>query len=116
MTLTEEKNRILELMTEGKSKFQQCKDSLMRSKSIPKEMKEEILKYIVGGSTYHEGGRVHGLSKPNVLREKSNKSDGVSMGADKKGFYVYTHRARSKSKPTPDKITVTEIEFIESTG
>ena len=116
MTLTEEKNRILELMTEGKSKFQQCKDSLMRSKSIPKEMKEEILKYVTGGSTYHEGGRVHGLSKPNVLREKSNKSDGVSMGADKKGFYVYTHRARSKSKPTPDKITVTEIEFIESTG
>lgn len=116
MNLTEQKERIIELMTEGKSKHQRCKDSLMRSKSIPKEMKEEILKYVTGGSTYHEGGRVHGLSKPNVLREKTPKSDGVSMGADKKGFYVYTHRARSKSKPTPDKITVTEINFIDSTG
>lgn len=79
-------------------------------------MKEEILKYFTGGATYRMGGRVHGLSKPNILREKSTKSQGVSMGADKNGFYVYTHRARSKSKPTPDKITVTEINFIESTG
>jgi len=116
MTITEERDRMVQLMTEGKSKYGQCKDSLIKSKSIPKEMKEEILKYITGGSTYHEGGRVHGLSKPNVLREKSTKADGVSMGADKNGFYVYTHRARSKSKPTPDKITVTEIEFIDSTG
>lgn len=105
-----------ELMTEGKSKYHQCKESLMKSKNIPKEMKAEILKYITGGSTYHEGGRVVGLSKPNVLREKSPKSDGVSMGADKNGFYVYTHRARSKSHATPDKITVKEIEFIDSTG
>lgn len=115
MTLIEEQQRILSLII-NEGDYSKTKKSLSLSKSIGKEMKEEIQKYLAGGSTYHEGGRVHGLSKPNVLREKSNKSNGVSMGADKKGFYVYTHRARSKSKPTPDKITVTEIEFIESTG
>ena len=88
----------------------------MNSKSISKEMKELISKYMLGGSSYHDGGRVTGLSKPQELRNKSNKINGVSMGADKNGFYVYTHRARSKSKPTPEKITVKEIEFIESTG
>lgn len=115
-TIQEEQSRILDIMFEGKSKYNENKNSLLRSKSISKKMKDEILKYFMGGSTYHEGGHVHGLSKPNVLREKSKKINGCSMGADKNGFYVYTHRARSKSKATPDKITVTEIEFIDSTG
>jgi len=100
----------------GEGDYSKAKKSLLASKSISKEMKETILKYFTGGATYHEGGRVHGLSKPNVLREKSKKISGCSMGADKNGFYVYTHRARSNSKATPDKITVTEINFIESTG
>jgi len=99
-----------------KSKYMKSKDSLMKSKSIDNEMKELISKYMLGGSSYHEGGRVHGLKIPHELREKSNKIKGVSMGADKNGFYVYTHRARSKSHPTPDKITAKEINFIESTG
>ena len=99
-----------------KSKHIKAKNSLMKSKSIGKEMKELINKYMLGGSTYHEGGYVHGLSKPQKLRDKSKKIDGVSMGADKNGFYVYTHRAKSKSHPTPEQITVKEIKFIESTG
>lgn len=118
--LLEEQERIIRLMKidlmEEISEFSNNKAALMRSKTISKEMKEEILKYFTGGSTYHEGGRVHGLSKPKELRDKSSKIDGVSMGADKNGFYVYTHRARSKSHPTPCKITVKEINFIESTG
>jgi hypothetical protein len=76
-------------------------------------MKEEILKYFAGGSTYHEGGIVHGLKKPKV---EGKSFDGVGMGADKDGFFVYTHRARSKSYSSPDKIPVKEIKFIESTG
>lgn len=99
-----------------KSKYKKAKDSLMNSKSINKKMKELILNYMLGGSTYHEGGYVHGLSKPQELQDKSKKINGVSMGADKNGFYVYTHRSRSKSHSTPEKITVKEIEFIESTG
>lgn len=102
--------------TKKKSKYVKAKDSLMNSKSINSKMKELINKYMVSGSKYIDGGFVHGLSKPQKLREKSSKINGVSMGADKNGFFVYTHRARSKSKPTPEQITVIEINFIESTG
>jgi hypothetical protein len=100
----------------NKSDYSQTKESLLRSKSIDVEMKKEILKYLGGGSTYHEGGRVTGLIKPQELKEKSKKTDGVGFGADKDGFFVYTHRARSKSHLTPDKITIKEIDFIDSTG
>ncbi len=104
------------LVREDMSDYAKEKASLMRSKAISKEMKTEILKHFGGGSTYKEGGHVHGLIKPEAMTGKSPKSSGVSMGADKDGFFVYTHRARSKSHETPDKITVKEINFIESTG
>lgn len=109
-------NEIKCFFNERKSEYTETKESLMKSKSIGKEMKEEILKYLTSESKYHEGGRVTSLKKPKELMEKSNKSDGVSMGADKNGFFIYTHRARSKSHLTPDKITVKEISFIDSTG
>lgn len=109
-------NEIKYFINERKSEYTETKESLMKSKSIGKEMKEEILKYLTSGSKYHEGGRVTSLKKPKELIEKSSKSNGVSMGADKDGFFVYTHRARSKSHLTPDKITVKEISFIDSTG
>jgi hypothetical protein len=38
------------------------------------------------------------------------------MGADKNGFFVYTHRGRCKSKMNPLKITKKEIDWVESTG
>jgi len=39
-----------------------------------------------------------------------------SFAKDKDGYYCYTHRARSKSYPSIDKIPQSEVEFIESTG
>jgi tRNA nucleotidyltransferase/poly(A) polymerase len=96
--------------------YTDVKASLMRSKSISKEMKELISKYLTGGSTYHEGGHIHGLMKPKEFTEKTPKSSGVSLGADKNGFYCYTHRARCKSYELPEKISVKDINFIESTG
>lgn len=42
--------------------------------------------------------------------------DGFSMGIDKNGFFVHTHRARSKSHETPSGITAKEMKFIDSTG
>lgn len=114
-TMNEDDSVVLNESTK-KSKYKNVKKSIQLSKSIGKEMKEEILKYITSGSAYKEGGRVLGLSKPQKLRDKSNKINGVSMGADKNGFFVYTHRARSKSHPTPEQITVKEINFIETTG
>jgi len=102
-------------LTESKkdSKYKNTKESLLRSKSIKKEMKDKILPYLQGGSTYHEGGRVRGLRIPKV---KGKSFDGVSLGADKDGFYVYTHRAASKRYESPDKISNKDIKFIESTG
>jgi hypothetical protein len=97
----------------NKSKYSETKESLMKSKSIDSEMKAEIVKYLGGGSTYHEGGQIHGLRIPKI---DGKSFDGVSMGADKDGFFVYTHRARSKSHKSPDKISAKEIKFIESTG
>ena len=100
----------------NESKYSRVKNSLMRSKSITDDMKKKILKYLTSGSEYHEGGNVTGLVKPDEFTKKSLKSSGVSMGADKDGFFVYTHRARSKSYSSPDKISVKDINFIESTG
>lgn len=48
--------------------------------------------------------------------KKSGRFKGVSVGEDKKGFYVYTHRCRSKSYPSTDKIPDSVIKWIESTG
>lgn len=107
-------HKIFNLIVE--SEYNDVKNSLMISKSISAEMKEKILKYLTSGSTYKEGGYLHGLSKPKELTDKSPKVDGVSMGADKNGFFVYTHRARSGSHTEPGKIPVKEINFIESTG
>ena len=53
------------------------------------------------------------VPKPDDLKEAM---DGVSLGKDKNGFFVYTHRARSKSYPTPHKIPKSKIKFIETTG
>ena len=38
------------------------------------------------------------------------------MGKDDDGYFIYTHRARSKSYESPEKIPVKDIDFIESTG
>ena len=48
---------------------------------------------------------------------KSPNTDwGVSFFKDDKGYFCTTHRARSKSKPSPAKITKKELDFVRSTG
>jgi hypothetical protein len=56
------------------------------------------------------------VRKPISFLKKTTKSKGVTLAKDKNGFFVYTHRARSKSYSTIDKIPTQVIEFIESTG
>lgn len=51
-----------------------------------------------------------------VPPDKKGRFKGVSVGKDKQGFFCYTHRARSKSRPTIDAIPDKDIAFIESTG
>lgn len=85
---------------------------------IPKDLKEESLKYIIN-STYVNKGRIFGLGlHPDLLqRIKSNVlPSGFNMGIDKNGYFIHTHRARSKSKITVDYITEKDIKFIDSTG
>jgi rubrerythrin len=53
-----------------------------------------------------------GLSKQGF--KKDFKS--CSLGQDKDGYFVYTHRARSKSYEHPDSIPLKDINFIDSTG
>lgn len=51
--------------------------------------------------------------KPNHLKDRLSE---VSLGKDDKGFFVYTHRARSDSRGTPEEIPQKDIDFIASTG
>lgn len=53
-----------------------------------------------------------------VEREVRDKDrfEGVSLKEDDSGYYVHTHRARSRSYPTPDSIPNEEIALIRSTG
>ena len=91
------------------------KKQIQASRKLSAKMKEEILKYATSSSRY-DNGRVFGLTKPSGMGKISPKVSGCSMGADKDGFFVYTHRARCKSFPSPIKITKKCIDFIESTG
>jgi 8-oxo-dGTP pyrophosphatase MutT (NUDIX family) len=52
-------------------------------------------------------------SKPENQRQRL---DGVSLGRDDDGYYVYTHRARSNSYESPEAIPDSKVEFIRSTG
>jgi len=47
---------------------------------------------------------------------RSGRYSGTSVGRDKNGYFVTTHRARSKSYPRASKIPKARIKFIESTG
>lgn len=96
-------------------KMTDVRKSLKLSRKIPASMKIKIEKYLLKSSRY-KNGMVFGLKKAPELAKKSRKASGVSMGANASGFFVYTHRARSKSKATPNGITKKEIDFIESTG
>lgn len=51
-----------------------------------------------------------------MFKQKHGGHIECSLGKDKNGFYVYTHRARSKSYPTPMAIPIKDVKFIGSTG
>jgi hypothetical protein len=83
-------------------------------KKIPAEMKEIIQPYITSSSKYMpKSGNVMGLQKPSGMPKEAS---GLGFGANKDGFFVYTHRARCKSVKDPLKIPMKSIKFIQSTG
>lgn len=40
---------------------------------------------------------------------------GCTLAKDKQGYYAYTHRARSKSYPSIEKLPKKVVQFIDST-
>lgn len=61
-----------------------------------------------------ERGVVTGAERGELYKH-FGKKPGCSLGRDKDGFYVYTHRARSKSFPRPSAIPKDKIKFVDST-
>ena len=84
---------------------------------IPKEWKEEALNLKTSFSEISKS-KVYNLQFPTELNKKIKEKSlpsGFSLGIDKDGYFIYTHRARSKSYDTPN-ISIKDIKFIDSTG
>lgn len=92
--------------------------SIKHLKGIPKELKDDAPKYLKQYSKARKG-KITGLNLHPNLNKKIKEKDlpnGFDMGIDKDGYFIHTHRARSKSYETPDKIAIRDIKFIDSTG
>lgn len=93
-------------------------DTIKNLKKLPKELKEVAIG-LVEYSTKAKNGKVTGLQlHPDLKRkiEEGGYPNGFSMGVDKNGYFIHTHRARSKSHEKPTGITIKEMKFIDSTG
>ena len=87
-------------------------------KNFPSEYKEIAVKFLKSYSSAKKG-KVFGLNlHPDLINkiESNSYPSGFDMGMDKDGYFIHTHRARSKSHLSPDQITAKEIKFIDSTG
>lgn len=87
-------------------------------KKLPSELKEVAMDHIQY-ITHAKNGIVTGLSLHSDLIKKIKTGgypDGFSMGIDNNGYFIHTHRARSKSHQKPEDVTAKEMKFIDSTG
>ena len=50
------------------------------------------------------------------IKKRFGNSKACSFAKDKDGYYAYTHRCRSKSYPSIDKIPMKDVEFVRSTA
>ena len=85
---------------------------------IPDEYKDIALKLLKPYTSVRKSVIYELELHPDLKKKIKEKGlpDGFSMGIDKNGFFIQTHRCRSKSHPSPDKITIKEIKFVDSTG
>jgi hypothetical protein len=60
--------------------------------------------------------KVYLTTKERELAKENFGKVGCSFAKDSKGFYCYTHRARSESYPSVAKIPKRIVKIIESTG
>ena len=101
-----------------KNNIDDIKDKIKNLRQVPIELKEAAYE-LVSDLTKAEKGKITGLNKHPDLESKIKDGDnasGFSMGIDKDGYFIHTHRGRSKSYASPDKITVEDMRFIDSTG
>ena len=93
-------------------------DKIKYVRGVSNDLKDIALDHL-GSRTRANKGKITGLELHSDLKKKikdKNLPDGFDMGIDKDGFYIHTHRARSKSYESPEKITEKDIKFIDSTG
>lgn len=121
---SENKKLIKDILNKLKSNINESKDNVSIETSIrylhniPKEYKDFAIEHLKS-YTKANNGRITGLSLPDDFQKKlkaDNLPDGFDMGVDKDGYYIHTHRGRSKSKEDYMKIPKKDIEFINSTG
>jgi hypothetical protein len=74
----------------------EVKKQVQASRKLSSDLKEKILPLLTSSSRYNNGA-VYGLRTPNGMSKISSKISGCGFGADKNGFFCYTHRGRCKS-------------------
>jgi len=93
-------------------------DMIKKSRKLSQELKDFAISNLKSYSEYNSGV-VTNLNLHTNLRKKIREKElpsGFYMGVDKNGYFIHTHRARSKSFKKPESITVKAIKFIDSTG
>jgi hypothetical protein len=113
-------NIVKRVIEESKSleKDRPIQDKIKFVRGIPNEMKDIALGHLKQYTKANKG-KITGLELHSDLKKKikeNNLPDGFDMGIDKDGYYIHTHRARSKSYQSPEKISIKDIKFIDSTG
>lgn len=106
-TINEFKNYILEENVNIDSIYGISKDN------------KEIAKTLLNTYTTAKNKKITGLKLTSEFNKKLKDKDlpnGFDLGVDKDGWFIHTHRARSKSYNSPLDIPIKDIKFIDSTG
>ena len=94
------------------------KDTIKNLHGVSKENKDLAIG-LLKPYTKASKGKITGLELHPDLKKKISDGgypSGYDMGIDKDGFFIHTHRARSKSHEKPDGITVEEMKSTDSSG
>lgn len=93
-------------------------DRIDRMKFISKEMKDYCKPYI-SYYTKIKKAKIYSLELSSELLDRIkelNAPRGFSMGIDKDGIFIHTHRGRSKSKDNINLFTLEDFKRTDSTG
>ena len=100
------------VVLEKRSEQKDANISIDTARKVGKEMRELIRPCLNSNSKYGNGMFTY-LTPPNGLKTKFGF---LAFSADKDGFFVHTHRARTKSFIDPEKIPQDKINFVKSTS